>query len=908
MLRARNIKLTLAALALLLPSTLELVPASAQAAPSPNILLLISDDQAWSTMSRTLMPSVYSQLVDQGVLFNRAYVNSSLCCPSRSQVFTGLYEHHTGVDENAEQLLRPTLPMALHDQGYRTILAGKYLNSWGCDPRPEFDRWACVGSPPGNYSLTDPKINDDGVWAQHNGFQTDLLASRVTDFISSTPADQPFFAIYSPTTPHMPADDYRYNSMSIPALRGPSYDQETRTAETPMYLRRQPMSDTMKGDMDAQYRSMSRAVRSLDDSVSDILGSLGSRADDTLVIYVSDNGYMYGQHRRVKKTCLYEECVDVPMVIRYPAIRPTNQPLETEALAQNVDIAPTIAELTGIPWGADGVSLTPILNGSSPSVRDSVLIQRCEGATGFARPCSGMGFVSGQTSTPSAHGIVTDGAKYIRYVTGEAQLFDLSADPKELVNLAGTPGAAGLESSLSSQLDALIAPPTIETTIVTGPMGSLDTRAAEFTYFSQSRFATHTCRLTQDSVPGDWIPCNGGRIVQGAFEDGDYVFEVAGTDEFGSTDATPASRSFSVHASGPDVTISSGPSGPQVETSASFSFSSSVTDATFECRLGLLGTDTAWSACDPLAGASYSDLAQGDWLFEVRATDPFTFEVSAPPAARLFTVDKRGATVSLTARAATFTSSDSATFRFIPNERLMPGRPIKCKLDAEVAVVCNTGEFSAAGLSSKEHILVVTATDVIGTKGKTTFRWTVDTTAPVAGITGGPDAATTERVASFYLQSSEWLGGLQCAVDGGLPIPCQASTSTEPLPDGEHTFQVWAIDKALNVSAPAEFTWTIDRAKPSMTITSIITNGSTTESTDATFELSSDEPVTFQCSLDSAAFTPCDPLVEYFGLLEGTHTFQVFATDIVGNVSPTRSRTWTIVPPSPPGGFPSPGG
>ena len=121
--------------------------AAAARTSHPNILLIVSDDQAWSTFSRDLMPSVYSQLVDQGVLFKRAYVNTSLCCPSRAQIVSGLYEHDTGVDQNEVMLTRPTFPMALHDAGYRTMLAGKYMNSWPCDPRAEFDRWACVATP-----------------------------------------------------------------------------------------------------------------------------------------------------------------------------------------------------------------------------------------------------------------------------------------------------------------------------------------------------------------------------------------------------------------------------------------------------------------------------------------------------------------------------------------------------------------------------------------------------------------------------------------------------------------------------------------------------------------------------------------------------------------------------------------
>src|SRR5712691_11235030 len=151
-----------AALTTGLPPTASLA-AAAVGPTRPNILLFVADDQAWSDFDRRLNPTVFSQIVDQGVLFKRAYVNTSLCCPSRSEIMTGLYEHHTGVDANEVPLTRPTLPQALHSVGYRTMLAGKYLNSWPtCDPRPEFDRWLCTGSAePSGLSLADPYINVD---------------------------------------------------------------------------------------------------------------------------------------------------------------------------------------------------------------------------------------------------------------------------------------------------------------------------------------------------------------------------------------------------------------------------------------------------------------------------------------------------------------------------------------------------------------------------------------------------------------------------------------------------------------------------------------------------------------------------------------------------------------------------
>ena len=349
------------------------------AGPRPNILLIVSDDQAWSDFTPALMPSVYAQLVDQGVLFKRAYVNTSLCCPSRAQIVTGLYEHHTGVDTNTVPLERPTIVEALHDVGYRTMLAGKYLNSWPCTPRSEFDRWACVGTPtPSTYSMVNPVINVDGVWSSYLGYQTDILADQLVDFVRSTPQDQPFFAMYSPTTPHMPSDDPRYDTMPITPPRDPSFDDDTVRDDAPLYARRPPLTENEIANADFRYTRMAHGVRSLDDSVSTILRSLGDRSRDTLVIYLSDNGFLFGEHRRFGKTDAYEGSVRVPMVIRYPAMLASAYTSHT--LVSNVDIAPTLASLAGLPWQADGRSLVPLLDGSAKSVRSALLIEHCRGA------------------------------------------------------------------------------------------------------------------------------------------------------------------------------------------------------------------------------------------------------------------------------------------------------------------------------------------------------------------------------------------------------------------------------------------------------------------------------------------------------------------------------------------------
>ncbi|MGZ5297566.1 MAG: sulfatase-like hydrolase/transferase, partial [Actinomycetota bacterium] len=422
----------------------------------PNVLLIVSDDQAWSTFSRDLMPSVYSQLVDQGVLFKRAYVNTSLCCPSRAQIVSGLYEHDTGVDQNEVLLTRPTLPMALHDVGYRTMLAGKYMNSWPCDPRAEFDRWACVATPEiSSLSLVDPMVNIDGVWQRRTGYEPDVLGSLASDFIEQTPADQPFFVMYTPTTPHLPADDARYADMPVSPPRGPAFDVNTMTPATPPYSRRPPLTKDEIAISDDHYTSMAHATRSFDDAVDSLLGSLGDRAQDTIVIYLSDNGFLYGEHRRTGKNDPWEGSVNVPMVVRYPAALPANRAFVSDALVQNVDLASTIADAVGLQWGGDGRSFLPVIERKKRTVRTAALIEHCRGVSRGIPDCSGYGTNGARIMTPGFQGVVTERYKYVEFDDGSRQLIDLKKDPHELHDLSRNPGSSALRRAMASKLHAL---------------------------------------------------------------------------------------------------------------------------------------------------------------------------------------------------------------------------------------------------------------------------------------------------------------------------------------------------------------------------------------------------------------------------------------------------------------------
>lgn len=863
----------------------------------PNILLIVSDDQAWSTFSRQLMPSVFADIVDQGVLFKRAYVNTSLCCPSRSQMLTGLYESNTGVDTNTAQLDRPTFPQMLHDIGYRTMMAGKYLNSWPCVPRPEFDRWACTSwSPPSSYSLLNPFINEDGTWTQFDGYQPDILTQQVLDFIGSTPADQPFFAIYAPTSPHLPADDPRYDAMPVSPPRKPSFDQSTLTSSSPLYARRLPLTPTEVATSDNRYTRMAHATRSLDDAVGRLLDGLGDRSRDMLVIYLSDNGFLYGEHRRFGKTDAYEESVNVPMAISYPAVLAPTDAFTSQALVSNVDIAPTIAALLGVPWKADGRSLVPLLSGAGRSVRSALLIQNCRGVSRGTPICSGLSFYGGQSRTAGFEGVVTSRYKYVRYDDGTRELFDLRADPFELSNLIGNPASAAIVADLRTKLASLLAP-RLETTIVTGP-SLAGTRVAKFTFFSPSRFSTYRCRLVRDGVPDAWHPCDGQTDAIGGLPDGTYRFEVAGIDELGRVDPTPATRTFTVRSSGPEVTIGTHPPANQAGSSVSFSFSSPVAGATFECRMSPLGGPAAeWSSCAPSAGATYAGLTDGLWSFEVRAQDPVTQAWTDPPAEWLTRIDTAGPGFVMARGPLTLTSSRDAGIRFVPTEGV--DGAVRCRLDRRPSIDCSGGTFSATGLANGEHVLRISASDALGNVGVTELAWTVDVGPPRIRIVRRPDRFTSSPGAEFRLWSRSDPALFLCRLDDGPEMPCDDRASIPSLPEGPHRLTIWGLDAAMNRSRALSYRWTVDTIPPGLLLSGSPEDGAVTADRTATFDVWQSEPGRLSCSLDGAAFAPCGSPVSYADLADGPHTFQVTVTDRAGNVSITAERGWTVAPTAP---------
>jgi N-acetylglucosamine-6-sulfatase len=414
--------------------------AAAAAAARPNFLIIVSDDQRWDTFSRAYMPLTFARLVDRGVRFSSAYVTTSLCCPSRSSILTGLYARHHGVRDNDDPLTRATVAQRLHAAGYYTALVGKYINSFNHlrGRLPEFDFTALGGNINQYYN---PPLNVNGQLAVRRGYITYLLRDYALQFLRQAPRDRPFLLLFTPNAPHEPADPAPGDGGLYPGLapyRPPSFN-EADVSDKPAWLRARPPLRAIQVDsIDRLRRKQLQSLRALDRAVGALLDALRAegRLDDTFVLFLSDNGYLWGEHRLHTKPYVYDETHRVPLAVRYPPL--AAGPRADAHLVANVDIAPTLYELAGlpIPPEVDGRSLVPLLRGAAPW-RDALLLEGWPLADGSGR---------------TYQAIRTQRYAYIETRGDAAELYDLQRDPYQLENVASRPEYAALVSRLRTRL------------------------------------------------------------------------------------------------------------------------------------------------------------------------------------------------------------------------------------------------------------------------------------------------------------------------------------------------------------------------------------------------------------------------------------------------------------------------
>ncbi len=398
----------------------------------PNFLIILTDDQRYDTMD--FMPVTKATIFDQGVTFTHGYITTPLCCPARASILTGMYAHNTGVETNDDPLTKTTFFQVLHQNGYYTGLVGKYLNSWNGEIRPEFNYWVSFFR--GESPYTDPYLNINGSWATQKGYITDILGNYVIQFLDQAARQpRPFVLLFAPSAPHQPATPFQGDQDLLPDLppyRPPSFN-EADISDKPLWVQDQLLDPTTISRIDAFRRKQLLTLIALDRVDAQIFDEMrkNGQLDNTVIIYLSDNGLMWGEHRMFSKNSFYEEATKVPFGFRYPPLVP--KPLVENQLVANIDIAPTLYQMAGIPIPAnmDGLSWVNLLEGKP--WRDSLLIE------GWPP----RGYYSA---------IHTEQYVYSETLGDKSEFYDLQSDPYELTNGIDNPAYQDLIASLKQKL------------------------------------------------------------------------------------------------------------------------------------------------------------------------------------------------------------------------------------------------------------------------------------------------------------------------------------------------------------------------------------------------------------------------------------------------------------------------
>jgi len=378
-----------------------------------NIILVMTDDLSQNEfnflLDNNLMPNLASNMIDKGTFFSNSFVSAPVCCPSRATSLTGQYPHNHNVwlnepmYDNGKLVANggfksfddsSTLATWLNQGGYKTGYVGKYLEGYGDKTSkfyipPGWDDWQALTFDPNSMSIY--RINDNGKEVkQIDDYQTDHLADRAIQFIEES--NSPFFLYISTLAPHSSTDSYtceakdemilksilvspKYSGTldSILIPKSPSYNEED-VYDKPDFIKEQKLIMNHEC-IDSVIRDRMESLRSVDDLIGDLFLVLKDKniVDNTLVIFTSDNGFLFGEHRIKGKVSPYDESIRVPLVIKFPGI----EKQQLDHLVLNNDLAPTIAELAGVhpQKPIDGFSLMPIVIDPSKKLRDGFLVE-----------------------------------------------------------------------------------------------------------------------------------------------------------------------------------------------------------------------------------------------------------------------------------------------------------------------------------------------------------------------------------------------------------------------------------------------------------------------------------------------------------------------------------------------------
>ena len=396
----------------------------------PNVLIVVVDDQRATGGTLRVMPRTRRWLGNAGVRFTRAFSTTPLCCPARASIFSGRYAHNHGVWTNLGRLRfdhSHTIQDYLDAAGYRTAIAGKFFNNWSWRKRPpHFDRWAVFD---GGYYGAEFNVNGNIVPAR--GYSTAFIGRKSVDFLEAFEKrdGRPWMLYAAPYAPHAPfIARSKYVSAPVPRWRGNPAVFERDRSDKHRYVRiRNETYATWRHNRKLQLRTL----MSVDDMMAKIASRLRSlgEARNTLVFYLSDNGYMWADHGLFDKGAPYTPSIRIPMLMRWPGHVGSER--FDRRLVANVDIAPTVLDAAGIDPAPgrpmDGRSLF-----EEPWTRDRILTEYRNN--------------DNEWTPPTWASLRSRDVQYVEYYDDGRRIFreyyDLSEDPWQLDNLLrdGRPG------------------------------------------------------------------------------------------------------------------------------------------------------------------------------------------------------------------------------------------------------------------------------------------------------------------------------------------------------------------------------------------------------------------------------------------------------------------------------------
>ncbi len=409
---------------------------------APNILFLLTDDQRWDTLgcmgSELLKTPNIDRLAANGVVFDNAFVTTSICPSNRACILSGQHLRTNGIrgfqDAFSPEAFQQTYPALMKKAGYRTGFIGKYGVGATMEklqyPSSQFDYWRGMEG-------QGPYFQEIDGQRKHS---TQILADQAVDFLNHSSKEQPWCLSISFKAPHQPWNEYDPDLSEL--FKGKKMPLAASAFEEAENFLPEFIRDSLSGsqwwhmadkDLQEWIRNYYRLVIGIDIAVGKILSALKDNGfdDNTVIILTSDNGYLLYEHGLMGKWLMYEESIRIPMIFYDPRLPKNLRGQRRDDMVLSIDCAPSLLAMAGvqIPSAMQGRDLTPLLWGRQVSWREDWFYEHTY-TEEYPR------------YIPKSQGVRTERWKYIRYIDQEPefeQLFDLENDRLEQTNLAQDP-------------------------------------------------------------------------------------------------------------------------------------------------------------------------------------------------------------------------------------------------------------------------------------------------------------------------------------------------------------------------------------------------------------------------------------------------------------------------------------